>query len=105
MSKELKRLQEAFEKIGISIEFLKGTTRAIRIINFNVHTPEEMELEKLAKIKSWILENKRDGHTPVIALNAKIAEVGLVTNVVVEKLFADGLLFTVPVMGFYGVSK
>ena len=39
MSREINNLREAFEKIGVKIEFIKGTIREWHIINTNYKDP------------------------------------------------------------------
>jgi len=107
MSREIKNLQEAFEKIGITIEFIKGTIREIQIINSNYKDAESQQimLEKIEEIKSWILANKKDGKIVCTELNAKILEHGLDIPTINQKLLKEGFLFEVKEINALGVTK
>lgn len=64
-----------------------------------------MSLEKLDKVKKWIVENKNaDGLVDGSQLTEKIKEFGLNPQRIVKKLKEEGFIFAASEMGKWGVN-
>lgn len=107
LSQEINRLAEAFGKIGVTLELIKGTKRYWHIINHNFKNPDskELETEKLEKVRLWLLENYRDGTIAVSDLNREIEEFNLNPKQITQKLLFDGTILDVGIPTMWGVSK
>jgi len=66
--------------------------------------PPQTVLKKLKDIRSWILENKKNGLVSVSDLNAKILESGLEIPKINQQLLKEGFLFKVTDLNALGVA-
>lgn len=101
--RRLNLLLDSLSKLGITIEYLADGRRTIMIINSKASS--KTELDKLEAIRTWIIENKKDGLIAVGHLKTEIANLDLNPDLIIEKLTDEGLLFKSNVVGHWGVSK
>lgn len=91
------------------------TPKATRMLGVKVEMPEEAkqvglvpiektELEKVAEVRKWIFENRKDGTVSASQLANFITNLGLDPQKVVEKLKDEGLLFPVSEPNKWGVA-
>jgi len=108
MSRQLNNLLDSFGKIGLELIYDRNSVvRGWTIINHNYKEtePEELETEKLEKVRLWLLENYRDGTIAETDLNRKIEEFGLNPKQITQKLLFDGIILDIGVSSMWGVSK
>jgi hypothetical protein len=99
VTKRIKEIETNLEHEGVKF-------RTKRVKGRRVITLKKVGLlDKIIKIKEWILENKdSDGLVDLQKLSAKINEIGLKPKEVVEKLIEEGFIFEVPNFGKWGVN-
>ena len=104
MSQEMNRLEEAFSKIGISLEYIKGTKREWHIIDERPEEPKT-EPEKMEELRNYIVTERKDSLIHVADVTAKIEELELEYEKTILTLRTDALLLEDSNPEFWRVTR
>lgn len=102
----------ALRRLGFKEKRRVGTGYQYRITKVEVEDLAErlgvvgtkkIETQKLEELRSWILNNQKDGAIATTSLETKCREMGFEPQKILKKLEAEGLLVDSPVHNILGV--